>query len=100
TLLQPGATHDLKHVLGFRDITAEWHHGFDVSEAEFITGFFEGLTFQLKGRSIFLRVVPARTAPTNHRVVLFWLELRTADQIGVFVGLKITEADDDIIRIK
>ncbi len=78
----------------------ERDHDFDVGKAHIVAHAFHRFAFQRKTIAETFCDVTARAAEAQHRVFFMRLITFAADQVGVFVGLKVRQANDDAFRVE
>jgi hypothetical protein len=97
-LLQTVFGQQVDHSLAFADGTHERHHQLDVGQAHFFADLLHGAAFHLETVAEGLGDVARGATEAEHRVFFFRLVQLAAEQLAVFVGLEVGEADDDRVR--
>ena len=86
--------HQGQHLVRLLGGAAKGHHRDRVGEPHPLPHPFEGLAFQGESGGKGGGGVAGGAAPAQHRILLDWLEDRSAEEAGVFVALEIGEAQN------
>ena len=86
--------------LAFLRRPAERNHELQIVQTKIVFHGLHRSNFHLKGRAEFLVQVARRAPPGDHRVLLNGLEDRPAEQLSVFVGFEVREANKNRPRVE
>ena len=88
------------HLARFTQRAHERHHDFNVGQTHLIAYTLKGAAFQLEAIAEVFADVTRSTTEAQHRVFFFRLVQLAADQVRVFVGLKVRQTHDHLLRGK
>ena len=78
----------------------ERHHDDHVGKADLLARLADGAALEGKAVAVAGVVIARGAAEAEHQVLFPRLEGGAADQVGVFVGLEVAEADNHRVRVK
>ncbi len=85
---------------GFVEGATEGDHQLEVGESHLLADLEDGGAFEGEPGLITGMIVSAGAAEPDHGVFLDGFVGLAADEIGVFVGLEVAEAEDDVLGVK
>src|SRR5690625_1957828 len=94
------AGQQIDHTLGLWNGTHEGNHDFHVGQAHFIADFLQRLAFHSEALGEVVGQIARRAAEAQHRVFFFGFIARATNQLAIFVGFEIGQADNDRLGVE